>query len=89
MESEYTFNKDTLVHETEFYQIDVGSYPSEELLCYRVHNKKTKVIEYAHCIHFYATQWADMATNILNGESLGSPLMDLGLESLTNPGVPN
>ena len=85
MSNKYDFNSDTVVHETEHYAVDVGEYPEEALPCYRVHNKRTGVVEYAHCIQFYATQWADMATQLLNGEAAVSPMLEANIDDLPQP----
>ena len=64
----YEINPETVVHETDLFAVDVGSFPGEELTCYRVYNKNTNVLEYAHSISFYAMQWADEATKVLKGQ---------------------
>jgi hypothetical protein len=68
----YELNPETVVHETDIFAVDVGSFPNEELPCYRAWNKRTGVLEYAHSISFYAMQWADAATKILQGEEQGA-----------------
>lgn len=70
---DYKLNRDHIIFETEHFLVDVGPYPEEVLDVYRIWNKETGVLEYAHTILFYAKQWADMATNILKGEVSGIP----------------
>ena len=75
-DTKYNLNTESVVYETELFLIDVGLFPEEELELYRIHNKDTGVIEYAHSVLFYAKQWTDMATKILKGEEPGF-LMDM------------
>lgn len=68
----YELNPDSVVHETETFAVDVGEFPGESLACYRIWNKDTGVLEYAHSILFYATQWANSATKILKNGPEGA-----------------
>lgn len=63
--AKYELDPNTVVNETDTFAIDVGPYPGEELDCYRIFNKDTQVLEYAHSVLFYAIQWAKSATEVL------------------------
>jgi len=67
----FEINPDTVVHENNNYAVDVGPYPGEPLNCYRIYNKNTGVLEYAHTIIFYACQWADEADKVLTNGNAG------------------
>lgn len=74
MDNKYKLNLDTVVYTTDVFTADVGPYPGEELDLYRVYNKTTGVMEYAHSILFYAQQWMDMATQIIKQGEIPSEL---------------
>lgn len=73
--AKYELNPERVIHQTDTFAIDVGSYPGEELDCYRIWNMDTQVLEYAHSVLFYAIQWAKSATEVLkNGAEEGAEL---------------
>lgn len=67
----YEIVPEFVVHETDEYAVDTGPYPGEQLDCYRVWNKRTSILEYAHSVFFYATQWADEATSLVQKNQSG------------------